>query len=283
MRAVRQKGFSLVEMVVVLVLSTIVAGFTAMFISAPVQAYFAQSRRAELADSADAIVRNIGEDVRLALTNSPRTAGNGSVFALEMLATVDVLRYRTAGEVADPARELSINVLDSQFAAIGLRNNPAPGGFSYLVVNNRGAPGVADAYDKANVIAPVDPADVRPDPNPLNAGETIIELDAAFQFTEASPTRSVFLVSGAVTYLCDVNAQTLWRFEGYDFSAAQSTNAATLMATSTSSALIARNVTNCRFTAVRWPTVDVVMLEVTLASNGETLPLFYQARVERRP
>lgn len=281
--AARQKGFSLVELVVVLVLSTIVAGFTSMFISAPVQAYFAQSRRAELADAADSIVRNIGEDVRVALPNSVRIASNGTVFALEMLTTVDVLRYRVAGDVSDTTRELDLTAPDSQFAAIGLRNNPVPGGFSYLVVNNRGVPGVADAYDKANVITLVDPSKVSADPNPLNAGETLIVLDAPFRFMEASPTRSVFLVSGPVTYLCDTNAQTLRRFEGYDFFPAQPTNAAALAAASPSSALIARNVTNCRFTVARTPTVDGVVLEITLANNGESLPLFYQAHAERRP
>jgi MSHA biogenesis protein MshO len=281
-----QAGFTLVEMVVVIVVATIVAGFTAFFISTPVEAYFAQVRRAELADSAEAIVRNVGEDVRVALPNSVRTASNGTVVALEMLAVVDVLRYRQAGELGgNAARELDFMVSDTQFSTLGTRNNPLQA-FAYFVVNNRGAPG-ADAYQLSNVITPVGAGGVAPDA--VNAGESVVTLNPGFRFQWgaflSSPSRSVFLVSGPVTYLCDTGAQTLWRYEGYLIAGTVSTNAAGLAASSTSAALIARNVTACQISVTQAKDLygDLVTLSFTLANSGETFPLFYQAHVERRP
>ena len=46
----RMGGFTLVELVVVIVLSTIVISFMAMFIAGPVRGYTDQVRRAELVD-----------------------------------------------------------------------------------------------------------------------------------------------------------------------------------------------------------------------------------------
>ena len=47
--------------------SAVVVSFMAMFISGPVKAYTAQSRRAELVAAADNALRRIGRDVQAAL------------------------------------------------------------------------------------------------------------------------------------------------------------------------------------------------------------------------
>ena len=69
----RQRGFTLIELIVALVLSVIVVGLALDFISVPVQAHFAQTRRAELTASAEAVTHWMSQDVRAALPNSLRT------------------------------------------------------------------------------------------------------------------------------------------------------------------------------------------------------------------
>ena len=89
-----QHGFTLIELVVTLVISTIVVAFVSLFISGPVQGFADQARRVRLVDAADAALERIGRDVRRSLPNSVRTTSSGGVVALEMLSTVDGARYR---------------------------------------------------------------------------------------------------------------------------------------------------------------------------------------------
>jgi MSHA biogenesis protein MshO len=277
-------------MIVTLVVSTIVVGFMAMFLSTPIDAYTAQKRRSDLSNSAEAIVRNIGDDVRTALPNSTRIGLNGSIVALEMLATVDVLRYRADAEVSVANRELKTNSLDAQFSTLGTRNNPAAA-FAYLAVNNLGT-GNADAYaiPLSTVMTPAVPAQIVP--SAAVPGESDVTLNPAFNFTVPppnldSPSHSVFLVSGPVAYLCDSATQTLHRYTGYTIAAniAARDSDLELTGAGATSALIATNVSTCSVTrsASTKYRGDLVTLTILLTSNGENLPVFFQAAVERRP
>jgi MSHA biogenesis protein MshO len=69
----RQAGFSLIELIVALMLSTLVVGFVASIVTVPAQAHFAQARRSELAAQAEAVTQAMSQDVHRALPNSLRT------------------------------------------------------------------------------------------------------------------------------------------------------------------------------------------------------------------
>lgn len=68
----RPSGFTLIEMIMVIVITGIIGGMVAVFIRAPVEGYVDSVRRAELTDQADVALRRITRDVRLALPNSLR-------------------------------------------------------------------------------------------------------------------------------------------------------------------------------------------------------------------
>ena len=89
-----QRGFTLIEMVVVIVITGIVAGMVAVFIKLPVQGYVDAARRAELTDIADTAVRRMTRDLRLAVPNSVRVRQVGAVFYLEFLETKTGGYYR---------------------------------------------------------------------------------------------------------------------------------------------------------------------------------------------
>jgi MSHA biogenesis protein MshO len=282
----RTRGFTLIELVVVITISAILAVFMVFFLSTPVEAYFAQSQRAAFVDSADHILRSVGSDVPTALPNSIREASSGSVVALELLATTAVARYYGQGDKSylPPAQqkleELWLNQLDTDFYTLDLFASTSG---SYLAIDNQTLPG---AYAFGGVMTPL-PRTFTITAVGATSEDHVNFTAPGFDFTTASPTNSVFLVSGPVSYLCDTTAQTLERYSGYTVSAVQYTTAAGLTAAGATASLIAQNVSACTFTVVPAPASaaygQLVDLQVTLASGGESLVVFDEAATSYVP
>lgn len=281
-----QRGFTLIELVVTLVISTVVVSFVSMFISGPVAGFADQSRRARLVDAADTALRRIGRDVRRALPNSVRTTSAGGVAALELLGTVDGARYRaqppgTSAQILDLAVAVgSFNVL-GPFTQVA---KPFSSTSHYLAIYNVGVPG-ADAYELANVITPAGTAiTIAADGA---TGEDRVTLVPPFRFAFGSPTQRVFLVDGPVTYLCDPIAGTLMRYAGYGIGASQSSRDShgELLAAGATASLMTNRLTACSFayspgTAER---AGLVSLEFTVRAEGESVSLLSQVHVDNGP
>ena len=112
----RQRGMTLIELVITITVGSIVAGFMSMFITLPMNVYSAQTRRATLVDAADGALRFMSRDISAAVPNSVRTGSSGAVTALELLASVDGARYRDSGPLANPALELDYTTADTAFS-----------------------------------------------------------------------------------------------------------------------------------------------------------------------
>jgi MSHA biogenesis protein MshO len=286
MSARAQRGFTLVELVITLVVSTVVVGFVALFIGGPVMGFTDQARRARLVDAADAALRRIGRDVRRALPNSVRTTSAGGVSALEVLSTVDGARYRAqppgvAAQILDfAAADGSLNVL-GPFTQLA---KPWSSTTHYLAVYNVGVPG-ADAYELSNVITPVNTTiAVSVDGA---TGEDRVTLAPAFRFAYPSPTQRVFLVDGPVTYLCDTVAGTLMRYHGYGIAASQASRDShgELIGAGATASLMANQLVSCSFaytpgTAER---AGLVSLQFAVRAQGETVSLLSQVHVDNVP
>jgi len=281
------RGFTLVELTVTIVLSTIVVGFMAIFISGPVESYAAQSRRAELVDLAENSLRRIARDVRRSLPNSVRLDSSGGITALELLNTVDGSRYRDRPPPGNPAKRLRFNAPDDAFNGIGGFQNitkPFSSNTHYLSIYNVGVPG-ANAYELANVITPPGTQiDIDSDTAP---GEDNVRLSPAFRFSFGSPGQRVFLVDGPVTYLCDDASGTLVRYADYSITADQANrNSATeLLAAGANATLIADHISNCGMayapgTAQR---AGLVSIALAVSDTGETVSLLHQIHVDNVP
>lgn len=287
MRARRPGGFTLIELVVTLALTSIVAVFAAHFIATPVAGYTDLARRAALVDRAELALRQAGRDLRRALPNSVRVRTNGSVVAVEMIETLDGVRYRAGPPPADPSKELDLTSADAAFNSIGPFANiskPFSSTTAYLSIYNVGVAG-ANAYELANVITPAGTQiDIVAD---SIANEDHVTLNPPFRFRYASPAQRLFLVSGPVTWLCDPLAGTLTRYAGYAIASNQATrdSDAELLAAGASSALVSDAVRGCAFnytpgTAQR---AGLVSARIEVADSGERVALLHQVHVVNAP
>jgi MSHA biogenesis protein MshO len=265
-------GFTLIEMIMAITITGIVAGMVAVFIRAPVEGYVDSVRRAELTDTADVALRRIARDVRLALPNSLRVMTAGGIHYIEFIMTRSGGRYRDPADGSTAGDFLSFtSVADTTFDALGPL--PAMAANDFVVVYNLGVPG-ADAYAGNNraQIAGI-------------AGNTITLTANPFAIQTPplpSPSARFQIVPGgeqAVTYACpQAVAGNLARHWGYGFNAAQAVPAG-------SSALLATNAT-CEVDYISAATGRNGLLYIRLTltdASGEAAILFQQIHVDNAP
>jgi len=278
-------GFTLVELVVVIVISAIVAVFMVLFLDTPIESYFAQTRRSDLADSAHRISDAVTVDARTALPNSMRVNAAGT--ALELLATTGVARYYGPGDNPSPGEQLTIGSPIPSFGTIDPFSTQAlPYSAKYVSVGNLGTP-ASNAYNSATgVMTPSgDSINVIVNPGtPPSQDENQVTFSPAMTFQHAPPSaHNAYLVSGPVSYVCNPNpanptAGTLMRYSGYAITAAQAVPPAG------TGALIAHDVSACTISIVPahagYTYGQLAILRVTLSNSGETLQVFLQAPTE---
>jgi len=262
-RTFNQTGFSLIEMIIVIVITAIVGSMVAVFLRTPLDSYIAQDRRARLTDTADTALRRMARDIRLALPNSVRVTQVGNVFYLEFLATRSGGRYRAQGG----GDILDFTALDTSFDVLGPAIDMRVG--DRIAVYNLGIPG-ADAWAGETLA------------NYTGAAGSVNSIAiASTRFPRASPGNRFQVVEGPVSYVCDPASGTLTRFWGYGPTAAQPTG----FAAATPRALLATRVSACRFAYQPGVTErgGLVSMALNLSQAGETIRLYANTQVSNQP
>jgi len=290
MKRNRAAGMTLIELVIVITLSAICVTFMTMFIVTPINAYNAQTQRAQLVDAADSALRLLSRDLRAALPNGVRVTTSGNVAALELIETIDGARYRDNGPLTDPAQWLDFTTADTAFATTVPFSEvtlPFSSTSDYLAIYNVGVPG-ANAYALANVITPPGTAIT------IKAGATpnaqLVTMNPGFQFSWGSPGKRVYLVSGPITYLCDLSIGMLTRYTGYSIGATQLTSDASLLAAGATSGRVSANVSACAFTyapgtAARggMATLSLTLTSSLPSTSAQTVQLVHQVHLVNAP
>jgi MSHA biogenesis protein MshO len=281
----RAEGMTLIELVITIAVGSVVVAFMALFIVGPMNAYSAQTRRADLVDEADGALRFMARDLRSALPNSVRVATSGSITAIEMLATLDGARYQDGGPLGNPALELDFTQADGAFATtvpFTQLTLPWTSTSAYLAIYNVSVPG-ANAYDMTNVITPAGTTIT------IGAGasanQNLVTLSPSFKFAWGSPGRRVYLVSGPVTYLCDTAAGTLRRYSGYAIAGVQPVSAASLLAAGAAAGSLATDVAACQFSYASGTAQRNALATLTLqlTRSSETVELLHQVQLVNTP
>lgn len=159
---IHQRGFTLVEAIVVMVITGILAGIMVLFIRRPVQNYTDAAARAELSDAADLALRRMARELRTALPNSVRLTGSpGNVWWLEFIPTTGGGQYLAVEHNPDPAKgtPLSFTSTNAQtFNVIGsmpeitISPSGATNLDNFIAIYNLGSGFTdADAYDRSNL------------------------------------------------------------------------------------------------------------------------------------
>ena len=200
------QGVTLVELIVVIAITSIIGAMVAIFIRRPIEGYADASRRAALTDEADTALRRMTRDLRLALPNSVRVLTNGAGTFIEYIETTGGGRYRAEVDSGGLGNTLDFSAADTTFDVLG----PVPALGNHIVVYNLYNAGTtSNAYfgDNRAVFSAA-------------AGSTItIAAVTSLPFPEPSPAKRFHVVSGPVTYGC--TGGQLIRYSGYNYSTAQ--------------------------------------------------------------
>lgn len=114
-KPVRARGFTLLEAIIVIVITGIVFSIVAVFIKGAIDSYFATLRRAALSEEADAALRFIGRDLQAALPNSVTCTAN----TLRFLSVRSGGRYREYPTIAGAGTPMVFGSPVTGFDVIG--------------------------------------------------------------------------------------------------------------------------------------------------------------------
>jgi MSHA biogenesis protein MshO len=285
----------MVELVIVIAISGIIAGMVAVFLLRPIQGYDAQVRRAELVDAAEMALRRITRDIRRALPNSIRIDGTNRI--IEMLNTLDGARYREGpGNIGHnhgpPQYRLSFTGADANGFNVtrAFQNITLP----FVSAAHRLAVYSQDPVETYTDAVAVGGARVITAPGVFLVNDddgvpsdeqsvTVAPAQPAFQFRRASPNQRVYIVDMPITYLCNTGARTITRYENYAIVNPQPVIAPPLA----NGSLLTDRVANCVFSYAAGTSerAGLVTLDITIndVPTGETVRLLHQVHVHNVP
>jgi MSHA biogenesis protein MshO len=289
-----QRGFTLVEAIVVMVITGILSGIMVLFIRRPVQNYVDTAARAEMSESAELALRRMTRELHTALPNSIRVTAIGNVSLLELIPT------KAGGLYLDSSDGASAPNVPLSFGITGLFNftvvgpmPPAPYAIApgdFIVVYNLGTGFTGnDAYANSNIATVT------------LVNNNLVTVNSVNGFTGSGSPGHRFQVAGQpVTFVCVSNPATgrgtLTRIWNYGLQANQidpTTLVGSAAAPGARAALMANNVLGCQFNYNQAANQQSALVGLVIAlarpapgaaANGlETVTLSHQVHVDNTP
>jgi MSHA biogenesis protein MshO len=267
------RGFTLVELVVVIMITGIMAASLTVFFVPAINTYFDTRRRAEMTDAADTALRRIGRDVRRAVPNSIRIP-NSQCF--ELVPTKSGGLYRRAADVGNAAANpLDTTAADSIFDVLSPMTGVIPNDF--VVIGNQNGNDVYSGTTRGTI-------SVWTVPHPAGAtvGVSRITLNPATQFPagyDGGRFQVVDQIEQSVFYICDGAGNLRRLVRGFA--------AAYPAACPAGGEVLASNVSACTFTYSPNPSATqgagFLSMQINLTSGGETMALNYGTHVSNVP
>lgn len=285
----RLYGFTLLELLVVLMITGILAAVLVVFLRPAIDSYLATQRRANLTDMADTALRRMRQDIRSAVPNSLRTQG-ASCF--QLVPTKGGGRYRMARDITNSlpnsSRWLDPNVpisvpppVSIDFDVLNLmRPENRPLTNDWIVINNQNTDDVYNGVNRASVFGVQTPA-------PIPAPGKMVGQHRVFITPQAFPSgydggRFVVVPNATQTLIYNCVGNTLYRTAA-PFSATLSAAACTSAGTD----IVATNVASCTFVyhpnQGATPQSGFMQMQLTLTDRDESITLIHGVHVENVP
>jgi MSHA biogenesis protein MshO len=293
----RERGFTLVEAIVVMVITAILAGVAVLFIRRPVQSYVDTAARADMADVAEIALRRMARELHGAVPNSVRLSIVGNTSLLEFIPSKAGGRYLAEDDGADPAiyPPLRFTSPSTQFYIV----TPLPTGQAAIVPGDS-----IIVYNLGSGFAGTDAYAASAPNNALvqsvgGKNMKVVTLNANTFATgaTASPGKRFTVAAQPVTFACVSNPAgngTLTRFWNYGFRPNQlAPDAITPAPPQLGTALMAANVLGCQFSVQQMANQNTALIGLAIAlarpspgsgANGlETATLAQQIHVDNTP
>jgi len=261
-----ERGFTLVELIMVIALAGIVAVMISTIMSRPLQGFADQSRRAELTDLAAMALNRMARDIRLAVPNLLVVSSN----EVRLVPIAAAGRYRAnqpdpAGPRHDPpactqpAGACSIDILSPIVPTSSTTTH------WLIIYNTAGLAGIPEAID--GEVSAISPKAFTWKDNTLSAGLS------NFRFQYASPQKRFYLANEAISYSCvedELLRKSSQKLDGSD----------------AEQAVVVDSVHSCSFSYEPGTNTrnGLVTLRLTLREEvGETITLLQQVHVDNAP
>lgn len=282
----RTRGFTLVELTVVMVIVGIIGVSLAMFFKPAIDSYFDTVRRASLADIADTALRRMSRDIRSAVPNSIRWANSS---CLELLPTSTGGRYRMSPDTVNGnSAALDTSQSVSSFDVLSYMSI-APAAGDWVVVNNQSTNDVYAGVNRAAISSVTTPA--------TTAGLTRITLSSPTYFpTGYQGGRFVVVPNNnnkpAVVYVCSgadgsVDAGGNGKGTLYRVTQAFSATYPASCPSTLGAPVVASNVKTCRmvYNASQDGSQQsaLVWMQLEIAQANETVAIAYGVHVDNVP
>ncbi|MDR3390921.1 MAG: prepilin-type N-terminal cleavage/methylation domain-containing protein [Sulfuriferula sp.] len=290
-----ERGFTLIEAIIVIVITGIVASMVAVFIKSPVDSYFDSARRAALTDTVDTAVRRMARDIHLSLPNSVRKPADGTDQCIEFIPTKIGGRYRAAAEAAG-GNILDFTTVDDAFDMLW-PNSALPaasriGAGDVVVVYNDGSSS-GDAYTGSNAIKVA--AVAEPGGTPNTTAITFVGTGTGTPFNRKqlpseSPANRFDIIPAneqVVSYACSGGA--LIRYSRNLTAAWPQPATCAAMTAGATAAVLAQNISACSLTydppgvSTGLSRFGIVSISLQMTQSGESVKLYDQIHIDNTP
>jgi MSHA biogenesis protein MshO len=275
-----QKGFTLVEMVITIVISSILAVGVLDYIADSTTGFLESANRSRLAGGGRTALDRMTMELHNALPNSIRVtaATPGGDQCLEYVPILKATTYVNPSFSAGGSATFEVINFNP------LTTYASPAGIYAVIYPNS----TDDLYDYDNNRGHLALVDAISDPSGAD-GVMSIDLDAAHRFERRSPLQRLFLVDQPVSFC--VVVYKLYRYGNYGFEATQCDTAlpgCLLPTTLPNRAVFADNIDNTGLSAFAMSDATrrrnaMVSFDLNMTSQGDTVRLNHEVLIHNVP